>query len=158
VLANISPADLFHARLWLEHMDELKIIHTTRKITRCAMHEDIADSGTVSGIYPSIIFDCPHCGKSLEIDARGAGYLVTCPDCQNEVRVPDGERSNFSQEDSARIEMEEMLRLLQEKVDKLQAKQDAAEQCFARLADEMALIQSALDRINEVIDTRNGTV
>ena len=122
------------------------------------MHEDIADAGTMTGIYPSIIFDCPHCGKSLEIDARGAGYMVTCPGCQNEVRVPDDRPSNMAQEDSARIEMEEMLRLLQEKVDRLQAKQDAVEHCFTRLGDEMALIQSALDRINEVIDTHNGVI
>lgn len=122
------------------------------------MHEDIAERGATTGIYPSIIFDCPHCGKSLEIDARGAGYLVTCPDCRNEVRVPDNRSSTVPPGDSDRIEMEEMLRLLQEKVDRLQVKQDAAEQCFTRLADEMALIQSALDRINEIIDTRNGEV
>lgn len=122
------------------------------------MHEDIAETETITGIFPSIIFDCPQCGKSLEIDARGAGYRVTCPGCQSEVRVPDDRPSSFPQDDSARIEMEEMLRLLQDKVDRLQAKQDAAEQCFTRLADEMALIQAALDRINEVIDTRNGEV
>jgi len=35
-----------------------------------------------------IIFDCPHCGKSLAIDYRGAGLTIKCSDCQNDVQVP----------------------------------------------------------------------
>ncbi len=35
-----------------------------------------------------IIFDCPHCGRSLGISERGAGLMVTCPDCQRDVQVP----------------------------------------------------------------------
>lgn len=36
-----------------------------------------------------IIFDCEYCGKSLAIDPRGAGLIITCPDCGNNVQVPD---------------------------------------------------------------------
>jgi predicted RNA-binding Zn-ribbon protein involved in translation (DUF1610 family) len=35
-----------------------------------------------------IVFDCPHCGKSLAIDARGAGLMIKCPECQQDVQVP----------------------------------------------------------------------
>ena len=35
-----------------------------------------------------IVFDCPHCGKNLAIDERGAGMDITCPDCQNTIQVP----------------------------------------------------------------------
>jgi transcription elongation factor Elf1 len=35
-----------------------------------------------------IVFDCPHCGKSLAIDPRGAGLIITCPDCSQPVQVP----------------------------------------------------------------------
>ena len=35
-----------------------------------------------------IVFDCPHCGKSLAIDARGAGLMINCPECQLDVQVP----------------------------------------------------------------------
>lgn len=35
-----------------------------------------------------IIFDCPHCGKSLAIDPRGAGLIIACPDCHQNVTVP----------------------------------------------------------------------
>ena len=35
-----------------------------------------------------IVFDCPHCGKSLAIDARGAGLMINCPECEQDVQVP----------------------------------------------------------------------
>lgn len=35
-----------------------------------------------------IVFDCPHCGKSLAIDYRGAGLTIPCTDCGNHVEVP----------------------------------------------------------------------
>jgi hypothetical protein len=35
-----------------------------------------------------IVFDCPHCGKSLAIDTRGAGLMINCPECQQDVQVP----------------------------------------------------------------------
>ena len=28
-----------------------------------------------------IVFDCPHCGKSLVIDYRGAGLQINCSEC-----------------------------------------------------------------------------
>lgn len=35
-----------------------------------------------------IVFDCPHCNKSLAIDPRGAGLVIACPDCEQQVQVP----------------------------------------------------------------------
>ena len=35
-----------------------------------------------------IVFDCPHCGKSLAIDTRGAGLMINCPECEQDVQVP----------------------------------------------------------------------
>lgn len=35
-----------------------------------------------------IAFDCPHCGKSLAIDMRGAGLMIHCPECRQVVQVP----------------------------------------------------------------------
>ena len=35
-----------------------------------------------------IVFDCPHCGKSLAIDYRGAGLMIPCTDCGKNVQVP----------------------------------------------------------------------
>ncbi len=35
-----------------------------------------------------IVFDCPHCGKSLVIDYRGAGLQIRCSECGENVLVP----------------------------------------------------------------------
>lgn len=35
-----------------------------------------------------IVFDCPHCHKSLVIDYRGAGLQINCTDCGEPVLVP----------------------------------------------------------------------
>ena len=35
-----------------------------------------------------ITFDCPHCGKNLSIDPRGAGLVITCTACGEAVTVP----------------------------------------------------------------------
>ena len=39
-----------------------------------------------------IVFDCPHCGKNLVIDYRGAGLQITCSACGEPalVPIPDG--------------------------------------------------------------------
>jgi len=40
-----------------------------------------------------IVFECPHCSKSMAIDPRGAGYVITCPQCTNQMTVPQPVRS-----------------------------------------------------------------
>ena len=35
-----------------------------------------------------IVFDCPHCGKNLVIDYRGAGLQINCSGCGEPVLVP----------------------------------------------------------------------
>ena len=53
-----------------------------------------------------IIFDCPHCGKSLAIDYRGAGLTIPCTDCGNSVQVPIPEGMEISDIDSSEEEQE----------------------------------------------------
>jgi predicted RNA-binding Zn-ribbon protein involved in translation (DUF1610 family) len=35
-----------------------------------------------------IVFECPHCGKNLVIDYRGAGLQINCSECGEGVLVP----------------------------------------------------------------------
>ena len=35
-----------------------------------------------------IVFDCPHCSKTLVIDYRGAGLQISCSECGKNVLVP----------------------------------------------------------------------
>ena len=52
-----------------------------------------------------IVFDCPHCGKSLAIDYHGAGLFITCPDCKNRVQVPIPEGMEVSDIDRSEEEL-----------------------------------------------------
>lgn len=110
-----------------------------------------------------IIFECPQCGKSLEIDSRGAGYLIVCPDCKNEIQVPSWDETEevvespapaMSEEEAIRKGLEETILQLQAKVEGLDKNQRADDLCFKRLSDEFSLIQASLDRITEIIESR----
>jgi predicted RNA-binding Zn-ribbon protein involved in translation (DUF1610 family) len=48
--------------------------------TQSAEGADIRDT--------DIVFDCPHCGKTLVIDYRGAGLQINCSECGESVLVP----------------------------------------------------------------------
>jgi hypothetical protein len=53
-----------------------------------------------------IVFDCPHCGKSLAIDYRGAGLTIPCTDCGKDVVVPIPEGMELTDIDSNEEEQE----------------------------------------------------
>lgn len=113
------------------------------------MNESSANASATSA-NDDIIFNCPHCGKSLGIDARGAGYMIVCPDCKREVLVPESEGAETVVMDRG----EDLLQTLRTRIERLEKQQAADQACFKRFADEIALIQSALDRINEIVEAR----
>ena len=126
------------------------------------MNTTVSSSGSEAEAE-NILFECPQCGKSLEIDARGAGYIIVCPDCKNEIQVPPwksgeggDEEGEAEDEERYRVEIEEMLRQLQAKIARIEQQQAVDDQCFKRLGDEIVLIQSALDRITEIVETRKA--
>lgn len=51
--------------------------------------EGTSESGSESGA-PDIMFECPMCGKTMVVAAEGAGEIVMCPACDQEVIVPGG--------------------------------------------------------------------
>ncbi len=56
-----------------------------------------------------IVFDCPHCGKSLAIDYRGAGLTIPCTDCGKDVVVPIPEGMEIADIDSNEEEQEQRI-------------------------------------------------
>jgi len=124
-----------------------------------------------------IIFECPHCAKSLAIDWRGAGLMITCPDCGTRIQVPESdddqlaEGANVSdlppdgQYDAQIRNLREALNHSREKIRHLMASLDETrkrrsslekmrvEQLgrMERVSAEMAVIQSALDRVVNLI-------
>jgi transcription elongation factor Elf1 len=83
-----------------------------------------------------IVFDCPHCGKSLAIDYRGAGLTIKCSDCGNEVQVPIPEGMEIEDIDSSNEDQEVRIIHLRKSLtsaqDRIQALESAVEQLTSR--------------------------
>lgn len=120
-----------------------------------------------------IVFDCPHCGKSLCIDYRGAGLNVTCTDCGQEaiVPIPDGmeldDLDSSPQDQEVRIlnlrnslsqcgarvqELEAEVTELRERCTELRAARDAGGQNASEVKDRIAQIEQAQSDIYRAVE------
>ena len=69
-----------------------EVLNQSYEETELPVHEDeegaeIRDAGEEIR-DTDIVFDCPHCGKNLVIDYRGAGLQINCSECGESVLVP----------------------------------------------------------------------
>lgn len=117
-----------------------------------------------------ILFDCPHCAKSLAIDPRGAGLTVPCPQCAQPVQVPvptDAKAETTTVEipdDDREMKIAELADALEKSHAKIERLVESLEEVrerrkflekarvdnmdrFDRVSRELAVIQSAIDRI-----------
>ena len=83
-------------------MDEDDMLEGTQ--VPAGMAADVDDQGGAIR-DTDIVFDCPHCGKSLVIDYRGAGLQINCSECGEPalVPIPDGMELNDLDLDSGEI-------------------------------------------------------
>jgi len=119
-----------------------------------------------------IVFDCTYCGKSLAIDFRGAGLNIPCSDCGKMVEVPISEGMDIADFDNSDEEMElvvlslrktlssaeSKISSLEEDIQELTSRRDALEKQrsdtvykFGSVAEQIGIIQKALDDIANAI-------
>ena len=87
-----------------------------------------------------ILFDCPHCGKNMAIEAAGAGLMVPCAGCGQEVQVPSPDAGTpeapvaavprpevSGEEDPADVirQLDEALAMANEQIDRLIAEKES---------------------------------
>ena len=115
-----------------------------------------------------IVFDCPHCGKSLAIDYRGAGLTITCSDCGNDIEVPIPEGMEIGDVDSSQedqelrvIHLRRSLHHAQERIlglenavedllqrrDELEREQNQQRWMRAAVEERLGLMESALETL-----------
>ena len=120
-----------------------------------------------------IVFDCPHCGKSLAIDYRGAGLSIPCSDCGNTVEVPIPEGMQISDIDSSEEEQEiRILNLrrslsaadfrikqLEAEVDEVNERREMLEKTrrdniyqFGQILEKVGVIEKTTKDINQTLD------
>ena len=90
-----------------------------------------------------IVFDCPHCGKSLAIDYRGAGLTIPCTDCGESVEVPIPEGMELTDIDSSSEDQE--MRILN-----LRKSLTAAEQRIVHLENEVEALTERRDALESL--------
>ena len=119
-----------------------------------------------------IVFDCPHCGKSLAIDYRGAGLSIPCSDCGRSVVVPIPEGMELTDIDSSEEEQEirilnlrrslaaaeRKIQELERKVRDLNAKGEILEKAransmyrFGMVLEKAGVIRRAIQEISDIL-------
>ena len=122
-----------------------------------------------------ILFDCPHCGKNMAIEAAGAGLMVSCANCGKSVQVPIPDAAtpespvaaapraaaDETEDPQAVIrQLDAALAMANQQVDRLMAEKEALQERrafleqlrvvnqtrFEQIAQDLATVQDALDR------------
>ena len=120
-----------------------------------------------------IVFDCPHCGKSLAIDYRGAGLSIPCSDCGKTVEVPIPEGMQITDIDSNEEEQEIRIlnlrrsltaadfriRQLEAEIDEINERRESLEKTrrdniyqFGQILEKVGVVEKLVKDITQTLD------
>ena len=91
-----------------------------------------------------IVFDCPHCGKTLVIDYRGAGLQVTCSECGEPALVPIPEGMELNDLDLDAGEILKQLFATRRNYQKAELTIQALKARFAQLQETLSVMQDVV--------------
>ena len=91
-----------------------------------------------------IVFDCPHCGKSLVIDYRGAGLQINCSTCGESVLVPIPDGMELNDLDLDPGEILKQLFATRRNYQKAEAKVEALKARLVQLQETLNVMQEVV--------------
>lgn len=91
-----------------------------------------------------IVFDCPHCGKTLVIDYRGAGLQITCSECGEPTLVPIPEGMELHDLDLDAGEILKQLFATRRNYQKAELTIQALKARFAQLQETLSVMQDVV--------------
>ncbi len=91
-----------------------------------------------------IVFDCPHCGKNLVIDYRGAGLQITCSECGESVLVPIPDGMELTDLDLDPGEILKQLFATRRNYQKAEAKVEALKARLIQLQETLGVMQEVV--------------
>lgn len=107
-----------------------------------------------------IVFECPHCGKSLSIDQRGAGLVIRCTQCAELVSVPIPDGMELDDFDATPEELSAQLLHTRQTLAKAQARIEKLEGEVAALRayrdDVQASLRANADTVHRLEDAFNA--
>ena len=115
-----------------------------------------------------VVFQCTKCAHLMAVDKRASGMVATCPQCQTRMIIPRPEEASEysdSPEDQASLlklalaDSESTVMALHQNIKELTGRRTYLEklrtdnmQRFDKIRSELAVIQSAFDRIVSMLD------
>ena len=91
-----------------------------------------------------IVFDCPHCGKNLVIDYRGAGLQINCSECGEPVLVPIPDGMELNDLDLDPGEILKQLFATRRNYQKAELKIQAMKQRLVQLQEALGVMQEVV--------------
>ena len=91
-----------------------------------------------------IVFDCPHCGKNLVIDYRGAGLQINCSECGEPVLVPIPDGMELNDLDLDPGEILKQLFATRRNYQKAEAKVEALKARLVQLQETLGVMQEVV--------------
>ena len=91
-----------------------------------------------------IVFDCPHCGKNLVIDYRGAGLQISCSECGETVLVPIPDGMELNDLDLDPGEILKQLFATRRNYQKAEAKVEALKARLVQLQETLGVMQEVV--------------
>lgn len=91
-----------------------------------------------------IVFDCPHCGKSLVIDYRGAGLQIDCSQCGESVLVPIPDGMQLTDLDLDAGEVLKQLFATRRNYQKAEAEVQGLKVRLAQLQETLGVMQAVI--------------
>ena len=91
-----------------------------------------------------IVFDCPHCGKNLVIDYRGAGLQINCSECGEPVLVPIPDGMELTDLDLDPGEILKQLFATRRNYQKAEAKAEALKARLVQLQETLGVMQEVV--------------
>ena len=91
-----------------------------------------------------IVFDCPHCGKNLVIDYRGAGLQINCSECGETVLVPIPDGMDVADLDLDPGEILKQLFATRRNFQKAELKVQALKARLKQLQETLGVVQEVL--------------
>ena len=91
-----------------------------------------------------IVFDCPHCGKNLVIDYRGAGLQINCSECGEPVLVPIPDGMELNDLDLDPGEILKQLFATRRNYQKAELKIQSLKQRLVQLQEVLGVMQEVL--------------
>ena len=91
-----------------------------------------------------IVFDCPHCGKNLVIDYRGAGLQINCSECGEPVLVPIPDGMELTDLDLYPDEILKQLFATRRNYQKAEAQVEALKARLVQLQETLGVMQEVV--------------